>query len=75
MTVKKVGDELTRALLEAKEGNKVNTEKALLEAKKGNKVNTKKVMESFDDLIREMTSKRQDIKTFAFNTKAMVFTF
>ncbi|KAL5582604.1 hypothetical protein UlMin_015046 [Ulmus minor] len=67
-----VGDELTRALLEAKEGNKVNTEKALLEAKEGNKVNTEKVMESFDDLVREMTSKRQDIKTFAFNTKAML---
>lgn len=49
---------MTRALLEAKEDNLHNEEG----------------MESFDELVREMTSKRQDIKTFAFKTKAMVLT-
>ena len=53
---KKLRDELTRALLEAKEGS----------------VHNEEGIESFDELVREMTSKRQDIKTFAFKTKAMV---
>lgn len=28
--------------------------------------------ESFNDLVKEMTSKRPDVKAFAFRTKAMV---
>lgn len=52
----KLRDELTRALLEAKEGN----------------VHNEEGIESFDELVREMTSKPQDIKTFAFKTKAML---
>ncbi|KAJ7960692.1 Hexosyltransferase [Quillaja saponaria] len=51
----KLRDELTRALVEAKEG-KVNQEGA----------------ESFNELVMEMTSKGQDIKAFAFKTKAML---
>ncbi|PON69417.1 Galacturonosyltransferase [Parasponia andersonii] len=52
----KLRDELTRALLEAKEVNLHNEEG----------------IESFDELVREMTSKSQDIKTFAFKTKAVL---
>lgn len=50
---------MTRALLEAKEVNLHNEEG----------------IESFDELVREMISKSQDIKTFAFKTKAMVLTY
>ena len=59
LALKKLRDELTRALLEAKEGNT-------------NSVHNEEGIESFDELVREMTSKHQDIKTFAFKTKAMV---
>lgn len=56
--VKKLRDELTKALLEATEGNNINNEKDQIE--------------SFNQLVKEMTSKHQDLKTFAFKTKAMV---
>ncbi|KAF4373203.1 hypothetical protein G4B88_007216 [Cannabis sativa] len=52
----KLRDELTRALVEAKEVELHNEDG----------------LESFDELVKEMTSKRQDIKTFAFKTKAML---
>lgn len=51
----KLRDELTRALLEAKDDN-VNKEGA----------------ESFNELVNEMVSKGQDLKAFAFKTKAML---
>ncbi|XP_048327804.1 probable galacturonosyltransferase 15 isoform X2 [Ziziphus jujuba] len=49
-------DELTRALAEATEGN----------------VNNEEVNDSFNELVKDMTSKRQDLKAFAFKTKAML---
>ncbi|GAV65158.1 Glyco_transf_8 domain-containing protein [Cephalotus follicularis] len=51
----KLGEELTRALVEAKESN----------SNEGSS-------ESFNELVKEMTLKRQDIKAFAFKTKAML---
>lgn len=53
-------EELTRALLEAKESN-VNGQ--------GTEGSS---LESFDELVKEMTSRRPDIKEFAFKTKAML---
>ncbi|KAM1131471.1 hypothetical protein TB1_045267 [Malus domestica] len=50
-------EELTRALLEAKDGNVNNNEQGI---------------ESFNQLVQEMTLKQQDIKAFAFQTKAML---
>ncbi|KAF7833531.1 putative galacturonosyltransferase 15 [Senna tora] len=52
----KLRDELIRALIEAKDGNNVNEEGA----------------ESFNQLVNEVTSKGQDLKAFAFKTKAML---
>ncbi|XP_065629288.1 probable galacturonosyltransferase 15 isoform X2 [Quercus suber] len=53
-------EELSRALVEAnKEGNNINEEG----------------IGSFNELVKEMTSKRQDVKAFAFKTKAMVLIF
>jgi hypothetical protein len=56
-TIKKLREELSRALVEAKEGD-INEEG----------------IESFNELVKDMTSKREDIKAFAFKTKAMVHT-
>lgn len=58
---KKVREELTMALVEAREGGLID-----------NGVDGSMPMESFNELVREMTSKRQDLKAFAFRTKAMV---
>ncbi|KAL0002210.1 hypothetical protein SO802_015991 [Lithocarpus litseifolius] len=53
----KLREELSRALVEAnKEGNNINEEG----------------IGSFNELVKEMTSKRQDVKAFAFKTKAML---
>ena len=54
MSLKELRDELTRALIEANDGN-VNEGAG-----------------SFNELVKEMTSK-QDLKAFAFKTKAMVY--
>lgn len=56
MYMKKLTDELTRALLEAKDDGKVVEEGA----------------ESFNELVNELTSKGKDLKAFAFKTKATV---
>lgn len=61
-SVMQLREELTRALLEAKESN-VNDERQGMESSS---------LESFDELVKEMTSRRPDIKEFAFKTKAMV---
>lgn len=58
-TIKKLREELSRSLVEAKEGD-INEEGIEIE--------------SFDKLVKDMTSKREDIKAFAFKTKAMVST-
>ncbi|PQQ13729.1 putative galacturonosyltransferase 15 [Prunus yedoensis var. nudiflora] len=50
-------EELTRALLEAKDGKVDNNEEEI---------------ESFNQLVQEMTLKQQDVKAFAFKTKAML---
>ncbi|OAY57292.1 probable galacturonosyltransferase 15 [Manihot esculenta] len=55
----KLREELTRALLEAKDGDMYDN---------GMEDST----ESFNDLVKEMTSKRPDVKAFAFRTKAML---
>lgn len=57
--IKKLREELTRALMEVKDGNSVE---GGIEGSLG----------SFNELVKEMTSKQQDIKAFAFKTKAMV---
>lgn len=49
---------MTRALLEAKDGN--------IDDNEGGGI------ESFNQLVQEMTLKQQDVKAFAFRTKAMV---
>lgn len=49
--------------------------KALLEANNGDEVVERKLgvsPESFSDLIKDVISSRQDMKAFAFRTKAMV---
>ncbi|KAJ0053518.1 hypothetical protein Pint_01442 [Pistacia integerrima] len=51
-------EELTRALIEAKDGT----------SNDGVQVS----LESFNELVKEMTSKQQDVKAFAFKTKAML---
>lgn len=53
-------EELTRALLEAKEKSTNNVQRM------------ERSLDSFDELVKELTSQRQDIKAFAFTTKAMV---
>lgn len=53
--VKKLRDELSRALVEAN-GEDVNEGAA----------------ESFNELVNEIVSKGQDLRAFAFKTKAMV---
>lgn len=58
-TLKRLREELTRALIEAKDGS---TREGGIEGS----------LEPFNELVKEMTSKRQDIKAFAFKTKAMV---
>ncbi|KAH8489343.1 hypothetical protein Peur_059113 [Populus x canadensis] len=55
-------EELTRALMEAKEGHGTNDGDYRREGS----------TESFNVLVNEMTSNQQDIKTFAFRTKAML---
>lgn len=56
-TIKKLREELSRALIEAnKDSNDINEER----------------IGSFNELVKEMTSKTQDVKAFAFKTKAMV---
>lgn len=57
-TGKKLREELTRALLEAKDDDN----------------NEEGGIESFNQLVQEMTLKQQDVKAFAFRTKAMVLT-
>lgn len=54
MSMKELRNELTRALIEASDGN-VNDGAG-----------------SFNELVKEMTAK-QDLKAFAFKTKAMVY--
>lgn len=56
-TAMKLREELTRALLEAKDDKVDNNEQGI---------------ESFNQLVQEMTLKQQDVKAFAFKTKAMV---
>ncbi|EEF41996.1 probable galacturonosyltransferase 15 [Ricinus communis] len=58
-TSMKLREELTRALLEAKESG-IDDEKM------------DDSTASFNELVKEMTSTRQDIKAFAFRTKAML---
>lgn len=55
-------EELTRALMEAKEGHGTNDGDYRREGS----------TESFNMLVNEMTSNQLDIKTFAFRTKAML---
>lgn len=38
-----------------------------------NEVGNEEGIESFNKLLKDMTSERQDIKAFAFKTKAMVY--
>ncbi|KAJ0113324.1 hypothetical protein Patl1_01479 [Pistacia atlantica] len=52
-------EELSRALIEAKDGT----------SNDGVQVS----LESFNELVKEMTSKQQDVKAFAFKTKAMLW--
>lgn len=54
--MKKLRDELTRALMEANDGS----------------VNDNEGIASFNELVKEMVLK-QDLKAFAFKTKAMVY--
>lgn len=58
-TMKKLTEELTQALVEARDADSYGgrLEDSFL---------------SFEELVEEMTSKHQDIKAFAFKTKAMV---
>ncbi|XP_021300778.1 probable galacturonosyltransferase 15 [Herrania umbratica] len=58
-TSQKLREELTRALMEGKDGNGVEG-------------GIEGSLDSFDELVKEMTSKQQDIKAFAFKTKAML---
>ncbi|GAY50787.1 hypothetical protein CUMW_129390 [Citrus unshiu] len=60
-TMKKLREELTRALIEAKDGS----------GNGGGGIQG--TLDSFNELVKEVTSKRQDIKAFAFKTKAMGF--
>ncbi|KAK9011499.1 hypothetical protein V6N11_044347 [Hibiscus sabdariffa] len=55
----KLREELTRALMEVKDGNIVEGD-------------TEGSLETFNELVKEITSKQQDIKAFAFKTKAML---
>ncbi|KAL5794651.1 hypothetical protein ACOSP7_003245 [Xanthoceras sorbifolium] len=55
-------EELARALTEAKDG-------AIFES---GGTETEVSFDSFNELVKETTSKRQDIKAFAFNTKALL---
>ncbi|KAK9191022.1 hypothetical protein WN943_019633 [Citrus x changshan-huyou] len=57
----KLREELTRALIEAKDGS----------GNGGGGIQG--TLDSFNELVKEVTSKRQDIKAFAFKTKAMGF--
>lgn len=57
--VKKLRDELTRALVEASQGED------------GGRIETTSPA-SFNQLVEDMTSNGHDIKAFAFKTKAMV---
>lgn len=59
-TMKKLREELTRALIEAKDGS----------GNGGGGIQG--TLDSFNELVKEVTSKRQDIKAFAFKAKAMV---
>ncbi|GAY50785.1 putative galacturonosyltransferase 15 [Citrus sinensis] len=59
-TMKKLREELTRALIEAKDGS----------GNGGGGIQG--TLDSFNELVKEVTSKRQDIKAFAFKTKAML---
>lgn len=56
----KLREELTRALIEAKDGS----------GNGGGGIQG--TLDSFNELVKEVTSKRQDIKAFAFKTKAML---
>lgn len=58
----KIREELTRALLEETEQD-------------GNGRGKKGSLESFDDLVKEMTLKRRDIRAFASLTKKMASLF
>ncbi|XP_065851886.1 probable galacturonosyltransferase 15 [Euphorbia lathyris] len=58
-TSMKLSEELTRALVEAKEGGTHDD-------------GMDDTVESFNELVNRVTSERQDIKTFAFRTKAML---
>ncbi|KAK2662606.1 hypothetical protein Ddye_001180 [Dipteronia dyeriana] len=57
----KIKEELTRALLEAKDGASTVASGGI----EGS-------FDSFNELVKETTSKRHDIKAFAFNTKALL---
>lgn len=59
-TMKKLREELARALMEAKD----------VSGNGGGGIQGS--LDSFNELVKEMTSTRQDIKAFAFKTKAMV---
>lgn len=56
-------EELTRALLEAKEKEGSMNEQGMTST-----------VDSFEDLVREVMSHKANIKAFAFKTKAMVKT-
>ncbi|KAK6157513.1 hypothetical protein DH2020_011761 [Rehmannia glutinosa] len=58
-------EELTRALLEATTSNDDEVGIRIVEGSISGPV-------SFDDLVKDMTLNRQDIKAFAFKTKAMI---
>lgn len=62
-TVKKLREELMLALVEATSDG---------ENGKGGIESSTSLPSSFNDLVKDMTSSGQDIKAFAFKTKAMV---
>lgn len=62
VTIMQLREELIRALMEANNDDEMRNGIVGVSP------------ESFNDLVKDMTSKRQDIKAFAFKTKAMVTT-
>lgn len=66
--LKKLTEELTRALLEAASGNDDDGGEFGIQTLEGSNAGPI----SFKDLVKDMTLNRQDIKAFAIKTKTMV---
>lgn len=64
LLLKQLREELTRAMVE--------TTKTDDESEIGDAEDSTLLPSAFNDLVQDVTSKRQDIKAFAFKTKAMV---